>query len=59
MAGIRIDGAIIGKYSAVVSVVGRDFDAASETFGVWMKLQNRDNEFLAGQLCEINFLPMG
>lgn len=55
MAGIRIDGAIIGKYSAVVSVVDRDFDAANEAFGVRMELQNRDNKFLAGSYVKIIF----
>lgn len=45
-----------GRYEAVVSVVDRVFDAASGTFGVRLKLDNRDEALPAGIRCSVLFL---
>ena len=45
-----------GRYEAVVSVVDRVFDAASGTFGVRLKLDNRDEVLPAGIRCSVLFL---
>lgn len=43
--------------SANVSVVDRTIDAASDTFGVQLQLENKNHEIPGGIRCRIDFLP--
>jgi RND family efflux transporter MFP subunit len=45
-----------GRYDATVEVVDKVFDAASETFGLRLVMQNKDYQIPAGLRCEIEFL---
>lgn len=44
---------------SAISVVDRTIDAASETFGVQLELENAGHEIPGGVRCDIRFLPGG
>lgn len=44
-----------GEYRAKVIVIDRIFDAASDTFGIRLELDNKDGKLPAGMDCEILF----
>jgi RND family efflux transporter MFP subunit len=58
-ADVVPDAPIGGKYSAVVAVVDRVFDAASGTFGVRLELPNRQRKLPAGIRCKASFATIG
>lgn len=58
-AQVMPDAPIGGKYSAVVSVVDRVFDAASGTFGVRLTMPNAQRRLPAGMRCKASFPDIG
>ncbi len=48
-----------GKYSAVVTIVDKVFDAASGTIGVRLELPNPDHKLPAGLRCHVRFAGVG
>ena len=58
-ADVLPDPPIGGRYSAVVKVVDRVFDAASGTFGVRLELPNRQRKLPAGTRCKASFENIG
>lgn len=58
-ASVIPDAPVGGKYSAVVSVVDRVFDAASGTFGVRLTLPNAQRKLPAGMRCKASFPDIG
>jgi len=58
-AEVLPDPPVGGRYSAVVSVVDRVFDAASGTFGVRLDLPNRQRKLPAGMRCKASFSGIG
>lgn len=58
-ADVMPDAPVGGKYSAVVSVVDKVFDAASGTFGVRLTLPNGQRRLPAGMRCKASFAEIG
>ncbi len=48
-----------GKYSAVVTIVDKVFDAASGTIGIRLELPNPDHKLPAGLRCHVRFAGIG